>query len=105
MLIKTKKAARKYVVVGYDTYGAPLRKLSKEPELKECTEKIQQTCVIGGEVVGLVKYSELYYNNYNLPIYTLKVGTFLEIPEEIAELLMDKRAMSTYFPSYISVDL
>lgn len=104
MLVKTVKEQRKYDIVGYDSYGDPVRKLSKDPKLINTHVKVSQSRVVGGRVVGMVSFRELYYNPWGIYFASTQSNTFVEMPKILHSILRDRQRMEQLFPSYLPVE-
>lgn len=103
MYIKTNKKQRKYEVIGFNDYGEPVRKLSKETKSVPTNVKVTQHNVIGGRVIGMVSFRELYYNKWLLNIGSLYPKSFIEVPAFLHPQFRDANEMSKCFPTYVSV--
>lgn len=102
MFIKNKIATRKYITVGTDPItGLPKRRLSQEVSYKDTPIKVSQTTVVGGTVIGIISYRELYTNPFcgSIPY---DVNQFVEISAEAGKVFRDGKA-SAFFPSYMAV--
>lgn len=103
MYIKTRKTQRKYETVGFNDYGEPIRKLSKETRSVPTNIKVTQNNIIGGRVIGMVSFRELYYNKWLLNIGSLYPKSFIEVPAFLHPQFRDSNEMSKCFPTYVSV--
>jgi hypothetical protein len=104
MLVKTTKQQRRYEVVGWDSYGDPIKKLAKEPKIVNTNIKVQQRNVVGGRVIAILSIRELMYNPWGLSVGYLDVGNFVEVHKNFHPYLRESKLMAQLFPSYMAVE-